>query len=358
MAPRHHDYGYIVSGTRNGRVHRSQPILFSVSTNGSNQPDLRAYCLELGIPATHDSFAYVSPWDEFQGNNSFKNSDVQQKVGWIVLNSYPNVELDKLAQTVGIVDGLTNKVAIAATQSAIWHLTDGLENPQIVDAATSQKATNAEKAAFQALYGYLIGSENIGISEGDVQASVEIKADNIEGNIGETLGPVRIESAQNSISVTLNGDIVLVDANGDEIDPTTIDPRTEFYVKHNQTKEDSVSGSIHSYVNVTGYNGKLITPPAIKSQVALTSAPTGGRGQALIIVEEKRDAADSAAHFTWKRTPTPTSTPTPEPTPTPTPTPEAPKPKLVHTGASVGILAILGFVAVGSGALLVRRSRA
>ena len=117
---------------------------------GANRkPDLLAYCIEMDVRARFNVDVELAEWSQFPGENEFTgNREVQEKVGWIVQNNYPAVDLADLGEQAGI-DRLTAAEAIAGTQHAIWHFTDGERRKLRLNAAY--------------LRAYLIGEANVGL---------------------------------------------------------------------------------------------------------------------------------------------------------------------------------------------------
>src|SRR5690625_4009754 len=62
---------------------------------GANgEPDFFAYCIEMGVRARFDVDVELAEWSQFPGKNDFAgNPQVQEKVGWIINNSYPTIDL-------------------------------------------------------------------------------------------------------------------------------------------------------------------------------------------------------------------------------------------------------------------------
>ena len=87
-------------------------------------------------------------------------------MGWIVQRSYPQVSVEEVAKAAGI-EGLTEKEAVTATQSAIWHLTNDLNwNGKLWDHYGQAPDTDADRQArVKKLYDYLLGPANTGMQE-------------------------------------------------------------------------------------------------------------------------------------------------------------------------------------------------
>jgi TQXA domain-containing protein len=271
---------YIGSDLRWGE---SDAALFPVFKDGSQtgDPDVWAYCIESEVLANTNVDAEVSGWDGFKGNNNFKNDqDVQSKVGWIITNSYPNIDLHDLVAKTGI-SGLTEKQAIAGTQYAIWKLTDDRE-PQ----SLSAKA--------EALRGYLLGDENVGLPEKDVKPTVTLTDESDNQRAGELVGPVSVETNQDSIEIVTNDEsLPIVDGEGNEVDLGTVSNGQKLYVDARDVTEAG-SVQLSSSVESSQTHGSLLLVPDRKGNNSEKH-----HAQTIILVDNKPYKADSAVTVEW-----------------------------------------------------------
>ncbi|ALD73535.1 thioester domain-containing protein [Trueperella pyogenes] len=384
------DYGYRVPFLlEGGRSITAQPLLFGVK---SEQIDFyRAYCLEIFVAAKYIP-SVVTGWDKYRGTNSFKDPNVQRKVAWIVQNSFPTMSLPTLAAKSGVAN-LTHAEAITATQSAIWTLTDKVKPnfDSMTYSNTHAPVTGSSVGNVKKLYDYLLGEKNVGLGEKQLRASIEIKADSGKHVAGTLVGPIRITSSEEKVSVHVAGGFGLVDKDGKAIDENAVPTGVDLFVDARNT-EDKGKVELTGKASRASHFGAIITPVL----------HYGRHGQTLIIVRQDKDEAVARAAISWdkkpapkptpkpepKPTPKPTPTPTPEPKPTPTPTPApkptptptpvpvpsvtpapiptptptptvAPveKPRLARTGAETVVLAV-ATISLLAGGLLLRRKRA
>lgn len=310
------DYGYRVPFLlEGGRSITAQPLLFGVK---SEQIDFyRAYCLEIFVAAKYIP-SVVTGWDKYQGKNSFKDPNVQRKVAWIVQNSFPTMSLPTLAAKSGVAN-LTHAEAITATQSAIWTLTDkvkpnfdSMTYSNIRGRVTGSSVDNVKK-----LYDYLLGEKNVGLGEKQLRASIEIKADSGKHVAGTLVGPIRITSTEEKVSVHVAGGFGLVDKDGKAVDENAVPTGVDLFVDARNT-EDKGKVELTGKASRASHFGAIITPVYY-----------GQHGQTLIIVRQDKDEAVARAAISWDKKPAPKPTPKPEPKPTPKPTPTptpAPKP--------------------------------
>ncbi|WP_024964755.1 thioester domain-containing protein [Trueperella pyogenes] len=380
------DYGYRVPFLlEGGRSITAQPLLFGVK---SEQIDFyRAYCLEIFVAAKYIP-SVVTGWDKYQGKNSFKDPNVQRKVAWIVQNSFPTMSLPTLAAKSGVAN-LTHAEAITATQSAIWTLTDKVKPnfDSMTYSNTRGRVTGSSVDNVKKLYDYLLGEKNVGLGEKQLRASIEIKADSGKHVAGTLVGPIRITSTEEKVSVHVAGGFGLVDKDGKAVDENAVPTGVDLFVDARNT-EDKGKVELTGKASRASHFGAIITPVL----------HYGRHGQTLIIVRQDKDEAVARAAISWdkkpapkpepKPTPKPTPTPTPAPKPTPTPTPApkptptptpvpvpsvtpapiptptptptvAPveKPRLARTGAETVVLAV-ATISLLAGGLLLRRKRA
>ncbi|MYS82453.1 thioester domain-containing protein [Embleya scabrispora] len=169
---------------------------------------LRTYCIDFHTLVRSEAKYDESGWKE----TSFGTKADKAKVKWVLLNSFPTVDLAGVRKAVGAPE-LTEGEAAAATQAAIWHFTDG----QNLD------ESNKNDGDVVKLYKYLVGDANKGdVTEPPVSLSVTPgeKAGKINDKPG--IGPfeVKTNAEGKSISAKLlagesgGGKPALVDADG------------------------------------------------------------------------------------------------------------------------------------------------
>lgn len=225
--------------------------LFPVYTAPGSTPNQFAYCIEMTVSAKYDSNLSVGGWDSFPGSNKFRtDKKVREAVAWIVYNSYPNRSLAELEAVSGL-SGLTTKDAIAATQAAIWSLTDAgaLTKVNGVDKATETRV--------KALFAYLTGDANVGRAE-VLEPTLDVQAVGAHGRVGTRVGPIVIESTEDFISLTTDSPYPLVDADGNAVDLARVPGTTELFI---DVPSDAKPGSAGISVELTGsrYTGLLVT---------------------------------------------------------------------------------------------------
>ncbi|MES4890249.1 Cys-Gln thioester bond-forming surface protein [Streptomyces sp. NPDC096012] len=158
--------------------------LFEMSVDGGGT--LQTYCVDLHNPTQRDARYQETSWN---GTSLGANRDAG-KIGWILQNSYPQVnDLAELARRAG-VGSLTEQDAAAGTQVAIWRYSDGAK----VDAVDPQ----AEKLAdyLQKTAGNL----------GEPQASLTLDPPAVSGRSGDLLGPVTVHTNADAVAVSAPAD--------------------------------------------------------------------------------------------------------------------------------------------------------
>ncbi|MEU6478846.1 Cys-Gln thioester bond-forming surface protein [Streptomyces sp. NPDC047017] len=171
--------------------------LFEMSVDGGGM--LQTYCVDIHNPAQRDAKYHETPW---RGTSLGADKNAG-KIGWILRNSYPQVnDLAALAAKAG-VSNLTEQDAAAGTQVAIWRYSDGAH----VDAVDPE----AEKLA-----GYL--QKEAG-SVAEPAASLSLDPPAVSGHPGQRLGPVTVRTGAGSVAVSPSADaaaggVRIVDKNG------------------------------------------------------------------------------------------------------------------------------------------------
>ncbi|MGX7826526.1 Cys-Gln thioester bond-forming surface protein [Actinokineospora sp. 24-640] len=308
-------------------------------------------------------------WDEQRGAGPLFPTNAE-RVNGVVRASYPHVGLDALSSRVPGNHAFDQREAIAGTQSAIWHLTNG-GNLNASNPLHNNEDGQAE-ADVLALYRFLI--EDVAAVPENPEPGIVITPSASTGEPGDSL-PFTVAFtgvSSTTLSVSPEGQVRLTESNGD---PLPGDPSG----KHPVTPVDSgnkfsavVSGSaVPGSVRVAAEGDHDLLGELL---IREGSAPTP---EALVIARSPRFGLRANAFITVKpqatSTTTPSSTLTPSPTPEPTvtsvsppgsdPVASAPPPAddLAETGASVLAPVLVGLSLLGTGAaalLVVRRRRA
>lgn len=333
---------------------------------------LKTYCVEISTLVRGDAEMEEREWDEHPNSDTLFHQN-RANILWILQNSYPVTTEADLAEAAGITGRFDARAAIAATQAAIWHYSDGVE---LADRANP----NLAKA-----YEYLTGEGNVGIEDPPTPA-LSVTPQSLEGVAGEAIGPFVVSSSADAVDLAaeLPEDVTLsVDGSPADAEEPVVTDGSELMF---DVAEDAEAGAVEfglsadAELNV----GRLFVGEDYENR------PT----QSLILASSLPTHLEVMAELTWEtapvqETPTPTPTPeeTPEETPTPTPTPEetpeetpeatpspapddsetptpapeetdTPGDELPDTGVSLSGVAGAALLLMGAGAFVVTRRRA
>ncbi len=341
-----------------------QTTLFKLNIEGGNT--LRAYCVEISVNVDPSRSLFESPWDEFPNPDSPFHAN-RDRINWVLQHGFPVKDTDALVQTlegqgVELHNGLDRKEAIAATQAAVWHFSDGKD----IDRKDPSSARDAgSDADVLALYDYLTGESNVGIAE--PTPALNVSPETATGKAGERLGPFTVATTGEITEITseLPEGVKLTDADGKELTAADIADGTEIYV---DVPEEAEEGAGAFSLNATAHlaTGRLFVSEGYQKKPA----------QSLIVASSEDTNLSAKASVEWAAAPqptqpeettevtTPSETTTQPAAPTtetsqPAVTPQANTDDLADTGASpmVPLLIGLGLVGAGTGAILLQRRR-
>lgn len=217
-----------------GRLLRVETELMVLGTAGDDSPELLVYCIDLETGLRGDRDYRESTW----ADSWLKDTAKISKINWVLNNSYPKVlDLQVLAANAGLdsktvgkgqdkkkVYDLDVKEAVAATQGAIWHYSNG-----------SDVAGWRENDDVRKLYSYLTGAANKG-QPNEPTASLALAPTTLSGTDGDTpgVGPVTVkttsvEPVKVSLADPAQPGVELVGKDGAPIN--TAADGTELYVK-------------------------------------------------------------------------------------------------------------------------------
>ncbi|WP_373009910.1 Cys-Gln thioester bond-forming surface protein [Streptomyces sp. Amel2xC10] len=191
-------YGAAVVHTEGEGDQEISAGLFEMSVEGGGT--LHTYCVDLYSPTQKDARYEETPWS---GTSLGANKDAG-RIGWILQNSYPQVnDLASLARKAGVTGPFTEQDAAAGTQVAIWRYSDDAD-VNAVDPQAEQLADYLQKAAK---------------STPEPAASLSLDPAAVSGRPGEPLGPVTVRTGASAVTVTPPMDaatsgVRIVDENG------------------------------------------------------------------------------------------------------------------------------------------------
>jgi TQXA domain-containing protein/LPXTG-motif cell wall-anchored protein len=258
--------------------------LFQMTVDGGGT--LKTYCIDITNPTVDKAEYEEVGWNE----SSLNGNEDAGRILWILENSYPQVDVDKLAQDAGLKAGaLTPETAAAGTQVAIWRFSDDANVTAENDAA-EQLADHLEKTAQDVP---------------EPKASLSLAPAAVSGKAGERLGPVTVDTNAETVSVgepagVTAGDVQVVDAEGSPV--TTAADGSELYF---QVPEGAEPGEAQVAVqaSTTVPVGRAFTSMGVKSQTqilagssestvtATTTARWADQGPIPAVTAEKNCAA-------------------------------------------------------------------
>jgi TQXA domain-containing protein/LPXTG-motif cell wall-anchored protein len=320
----------------------------------SDGTELGMYCVEIhtDIDAEHDMVE--RPWDDYPNPDSPFNEN-RAKINWVLHHGYPATSLDAIAAALPAThDGIDVLEAVAATQAAVWHFSDGVDLNR--DDPLSGDASDADDAADAlALYDYLTGPANTGIGEAPIPSLAIDPADK-DGSAGTRIGPFTVSTNATIEQITANlpEGVRVTDADGNDLAAGAITDGTELYL---DVPADAADGDGDFELTATANvdTGRLFVGRDYDKH------PT----QSLIVAAAVKTTLTAKAGASWTAAPPTTTTTTTPPATTTVPptttTTAAPVPQggLAETGASIGTPIVIGLVliAAGVGAVLFMRRR-
>ncbi|WP_017559743.1 thioester domain-containing protein [Nocardiopsis baichengensis] len=336
-------------------------VLYSVRVDDS--ASVAAYGAALEGEADH-SAAYVET-----GFTALEApADAAGPVAWVVANSYPARPLEELSGPGS--DGLSEEQAIAATQAAVWHFTDGAD-------LAGPGASGGNDARVERYYRHLVtGAQSA--APAPAPPTLDLEPRRIEGaDPAAPLGPLRVSTTSTGpVRVAVNGapGARLADASGATV--AEVAEGDEFYLHVPQEPGAGVA-TVHARASTAallpgrafaGRNGVATLPV-----VAAEEVPTGSSAQV------KADWAATESRAPGAGTPPPESAPSPQaPAREQAGAPESPSPSasaaspaapppaaegarstgpLAFTGTWAGQLVALGAGLLGVGAAAVLAAR-
>jgi TQXA domain-containing protein/LPXTG-motif cell wall-anchored protein len=329
----------------------------------SDGTKLGVYCVEIRTDIDDTQELAERPWDAYP-NSSTRFHANRAKINWVLHHGFPASTLEAIGAALPTPpnDGIDQLEAIAATQAAVWHFSDGVdlnrEDPLPGDGSDAEDAADA-----LALYDFLTGPANTGLVETPIP-TLEIDPATQSGKSGTKIGPFTVKTTATIAELTKNlpAGVRLTDEAGKELAAAEIRNDTKVFVDVPADIADG-DGNFTLTTSANIETGRLFVGQNYDK------TPT----QSLIVAKTEQRTLTAEAAAAWAATAAPpppsttattTSTTTPPPTTEPTnTTTAAPEPQggLASTGASVLTPIIIGIVLLGGGIgalLFLRRRRA
>ncbi|MEV6446574.1 thioester domain-containing protein [Amycolatopsis sp. NPDC051716] len=316
----------------------------------SDGKSLKLYCVEFDTHVRSDVDMLETPWNKYPNAGSPFNKN-SAKINWVLHHGYPALGLDAVEaelakQGVKVHDGLTEFEAITGTQAAAWHFSDGvnlnLKQPLLQD---NPAEANADVAA---LYSYLIGDQNTGISA-QPKPALDIAGPKTEGKAGTRIGPFQVATngVITSLTTELPDGVKITDADGKELKAADIKDGSKLFVDVPAgAKPGNGSFSLKSTGEVD--TGRLFVAENYAKHPA----------QSLIVADSEKTEVAAKAAASWSEAPAAPATTVPS---TPGGAPSGGG-ELANTGVDAAVPFGIGGLLLGGGALMLllnrRRSRA
>ncbi|MEY9860699.1 TQXA domain-containing protein [Catenulispora sp. GAS73] len=343
--------------------------LIGLDVEGSSNT-LWTYCIQQTVGLNKNETYDEHSWTEEQQRTGIDPQHLEG-IKWILNNSFPQVDVDKLAAAANVGGSLTPVEAVEGTQAAIWTFADPRHKSALDESAEADPNVTT-------LYKWLMSQAALHMGDSDQpQASLSISpapsqtVPQAGSKVAFTLTKSTAISA-GSITVTLNDahktGAKLVDASGKTIAAhATFKTGDTVYV---QLPSTPTSGE----VSLTA-TGTVSGIQAGRVFLSADSAPS----QNLILAQAQSTPVSATADIKWVPATVPTTTPTSPPSTapsshpttsapsthpptTPSTSPSTPTPGgLAHTGAG-GTVPLAGgalaLVAAGGGMMVyTRRSK-
>ncbi len=159
--------------------------LLQLKVDGTDEV-LLTYCIDINTSVRKVAYAEKG-WSETSlGDNA-------KYVNWILHHSVPYLGAADLATAAGLSGTPSMQDAVAGTQAAIWHYSDGYE-----------LRVGHNKAVVQAIYAYLTGEKNVGM-DNEPAPTLSLSPENAGGEPGDLLGPIEVSTSADSVDVSLTG---------------------------------------------------------------------------------------------------------------------------------------------------------
>ncbi|MFE4857981.1 Cys-Gln thioester bond-forming surface protein [Streptomyces sp. NPDC056670] len=238
----------------NNHGEKTAPVggLFELKVD--NAGVIQTYCIDLNHETVDNASYKEVTWAESSLANK---AEAAGKINWILDHSYPKVTPDQLSQAIGGKD-LTKDTAAAATQAAIWHLSDDVE-------AVPQDAAAAELTKY-----LLAKAEN----KPEPKASLGFDKDAVSGLSGGEVGPLTVHTNANKATLALApgapAGVQLTDKNGKVI--TSAVDGTQVYFKVPKGTPDGAVKVTASAQTKVPVGRAFISDGKIKSQTFILAS--------------------------------------------------------------------------------------
>lgn len=329
--------------------------LFDLRVDGATT--VAAYCVDVSRNVDHRAAYAAARWEDLPG------AAHSGEIVWIVRNSYPVLPLERVAAESGITD-LSAAQAIAGTQAAIWHLSNGTR-------LRSDGPGGPNSQQVRALYRYLLDNAT---DAAEPDSALGLTPAEVVGEDSAPLGPLTVRTtSEEPVWLTVNGagEASLVAPDGS---PVTQARDGEEFLLVPPVTEETGAATVYAHAKEAEILPGLVYSG--KDGVQTQPLVVAGRATVSLTVSAKVswNAADPspAASPSGSAPVAPTAPPTPSASAAPSAaSPPAPAPPVVAedkrveadlplTGTWLGAVVVAALVLLGAGTavvLLTRRRR-
>lgn len=252
---------------------------------------LDTYCVEIDQALDRSQALLEKDLDDFPNQASPFNEN-EDKINFILQNGFPvksTKQLGKVLTNKGTAlnDGsLSVEEAVAGTQAAIWHFSDRTDLNQ-QDPVPGDARSGADVFA---LYDFLIGPDNVGVSD-QPEAALQVLPDLRSGSAGDRIGPftVRTSGDIQKLQTDLPDGVRITDAEGRQLRANQIVNGSKlFFDVPDDQDADKASFTLTGTAAVE--TGRLFVPEDYLE---------GNPAQSLIVASAEASELTAEANATW-----------------------------------------------------------
>jgi TQXA domain-containing protein/LPXTG-motif cell wall-anchored protein len=234
---------------------------------------LLTYCIDINTRVRKVAYAEKGWGETSLGDNA-------KYVNWILHHSVPFLSAEDLASAAGLPSAPSMSDAVAGTQAAIWHFSDGYD-----------LRVGNNKATVETIYTYLTGDQNTGM-DNEPAPTLSLSPENASGEPGDLLGPIEVSTSAERVDVSLADapDGAKLLGPDKETEVTTAENGDKLYVK---VPKGTADGSAKVNADVTA----RVSPGRVfKADV---------ESQILILADSDEVKVHDETVVTWAHTPKP-----------------------------------------------------
>jgi TQXA domain-containing protein/LPXTG-motif cell wall-anchored protein len=233
-------------GSKNRELSTS---LLRLKVDGTDEI-LLTYCIDINTQVRKVAYAEKGWGETSLGDNA-------KYVNWILHHSVPYLSAADLATAAGLPGEPSIQEAVAGTQAAIWHFSDGYD-----------LRIGYNRETVEAIYTYLTGDRNTGMDD-EPAPTLSLTPENAGGEPGDLLGPIEVSTSAERVDVSLSGAPEAAKLLGPdkETEVTTAKNGDKLYVK---VPKGTADGSVKVNADVTArVSPGRVFKAAVESQILI-----------------------------------------------------------------------------------------